>query len=146
MSTVSKSVVIMAPVSKVFAIVTNPDNWIRYVTNLVDVTNRSPDLPAKGATFDWEYKMVGIKLHGSGSVVENRKDTNFGLLMEGKFPIRETYVFKDLGDSTTELKVTVEFELPGEILKMFENTGLMTKMNELEAKSVLEKIQALCEA
>jgi uncharacterized membrane protein len=145
MPVVSKSVTINAPVSKVFEVVTTPDNWVRYVTSLVDVSDRSADLPAQGSTFTWEYKMMGIRFSGKGTVTENRENQNFGLHMEGKFPIKETYVFRDGNDGTTELKVTVDFDLPGEVLKFFANTSLMGKMNELEAKSVLEKIKAICE-
>jgi len=145
MPVVSKSVTINAPVGKVFEVVTTPDNWIRYVTSLVDISDRSADLPAKGSTFTWEYKMMGIRFSGKGTVTENRENENFGLHMEGKFPIKETYVFRESGDSSTELKVTVDFDLPGDFLKIFANTGLMDKMNELEAKSALEKIKAICE-
>jgi uncharacterized membrane protein len=145
MSIVSQSITINAPVSKVFDVVVKPENWVKYVTSLVDVRDFSGDAPAKGSTFMWEYKMMGIRFTGKGTVTENMKDTHFSLSLESKFPIREAYVFKDLGGGATEFKVTIEYEMPGQMLKVLEKTSIVEKMNDLEAKSVLEKVKALCE-
>jgi uncharacterized membrane protein len=146
MSTISKAVKINASVSKVFSVVINPENWTRYVTSLTNVGDLSPDAPAKGSTFSWEYKMMGVKFRGKGTVTENVRNKSFGLTMEGKFPVKEHYDFMDSSDGSTELKIKIEYEMPGELLKIIANIPLVEKLNALESKNVLEKIKLMCEA
>ena len=145
MPVMSHSVEIKSPVSRVFEVVVNPDNWTRYVTSLVDISDLSPDAPAEGSTFRWEYKMMGLRFAGPGSVTENVKDKSFGLSIEGKHPVKESYEFVPKGDTATELKIDVEYEIPGALLGAIASKVVLEKMNKQEAKSVLEKIKTLCE-
>lgn len=146
MSAVRKAITISAPVGRVFNVVTSPDNWMKYVTSLVDVNNMSENIPQKGSTFKWEYKMMGIRFKGKGTVTENVKNKSFGMKMEGKFPIIESYDFIDKGDSTTELVVKVDYEVPGGLFGDIANKLLIEKMNVIESKNVLDKIKMMCES
>lgn len=144
MSIIKQSVVIEAPVSKVFEFVTNPANWPRYVTNLMDVKDMSPDIPAKGSTFTYQYKMMGFNFEGKGSIAENVKDKSFSLSFESVVPIKESYDFVDMGDGTTEFFFTLEYEVPGKLLAIA-NTLLIEKLSVIETKNILEKIKVECE-
>lgn len=144
MSEIKQSIVINAPVSKVFEFVTNPANWPRYVTNLMDVKDMSPDIPAKGSTFTYQYKIMGFKVEGKGTVTENVKDKSFVLSFESVVPIKERYDFVEKGDSTTEFFFNLQYEVPGQILAVA-NKLLIEKLNTIEAKNVLQKIKAECE-
>lgn len=144
MSEIKQSIVINAPVSKVFEFVTNPANWPRYVTNLMDVKDMSPDIPAKGSTFTFQYKIMGFKVEGKGTVTENVKDKSFGLSFESVVPIKESYDFVDRGDGTTEFFFNLQYEVPGQILAVA-NKLLIEKLNTIEAKNILQKIKAECE-
>lgn len=146
MSKVHKSVIINAPVGKVFSFVTAPENWTRYVTSLVAVTDQSPDLPAKGGTFKWQYKMMGVKMSGKGEVSESVKNKVFGLRLTGKASINEHYEFESNPDGTTTLKVGIDYEMPGEMMQAIANSKLVEKLNAMESKNVLDKIKAMCEA
>lgn len=144
MSEIKQSIVINAPVSKVFEFVTNPANWPRYVTNLMDVKDMSPDIPAKGSTFTFQYKIMGFKVEGKGTVTENVKDKSFGLSFESVVPIKENYDFVDRGNGTTEFFFNLQYEVPGHILAVA-NKLLIEKLNTIEAKNILQKIKAECE-
>ena len=144
MSEIKQSIVINAPVSKVFEFVTNPANWPRYVTNLMDVKDMSPDIPAKGSTFTFQYKIMGFKVEGKGTVTENVKDKSFVLSFESVVPIKESYDFVDRGNGTTEFFFNLQYEVPGQILAVA-NKLLIEKLNTIEAKNVLQKIKAECE-
>jgi uncharacterized membrane protein len=145
MSVINKSVAIKAPLSKVFNFVTNPENWTRFVTSLMDVKDLSPDAPAKGSTFRWTYKMMGMKLTGDGTVTEYSKNKRFGFAFKSVAPITEHYDFVNKGDGVTELKVTVEFEMTNKVLKVFSDSKLLTRLNGLEARNILDKIKVMCE-
>jgi uncharacterized membrane protein len=145
MSVINKSIVIKAPVSKVFGFVTNPENWTRYVTSLVEVNNLSPDAPKKGSTFKWAYRMMGVKFRGKGTVTDNVKNKRFALSLEGKHPVSETYEFSDKGDGSTELKVKVEYEIPSKVFSAIADKLVVQRLNAIEARNVLEKIKLFCE-
>lgn len=146
MSVISKSVKIKASPAHVFSVVTNPDNWTRYVTSLVAVKNMSSDIPAKGSTFTWEYKMMGLKFGGKGQVSESVKNKRFGLMLKGKATVIEGYDFIDNGDGTTTLDIKIDYQMPGAFAEALMSTKLVEKLNNLESKAVLDKIKLMCEA
>ncbi len=145
MPVVTKSMEIKAPVEKVFQVVTDPDNWTRYVSSLVEITDRSQDIPAKGSTFAWKYRMMGFNFGGRGTVTDNQPNESFAMTLESKFPIKESYVFKDTGDGTTRLEVTIDYEMPSPMKALFGDSAVMEKINDMESRGVLEKVRALCE-
>jgi uncharacterized membrane protein len=145
MSVINKTVLIKAPVSRVFAFVTAPQNWTRYVTSLVDVRDLSADAPAKGSTFRWAYKMMGVTFTGTGTITENVKNRRFGMSLRSKMNINESYEFSKSENGATELKVRIEYEMPGQVLAYLADTRLVERLNNLEARNVLDKIRMMCE-
>lgn len=144
MATISEKIVINAPVEKVFGFVTNPDNWTEYVTSLTEVSNVTSPRLEPGTSFDWEYRMLGIRLHGSGKVNSNVSGREFGLTMEGTVPISEHYTFASNG-AGTELAIRIEYDLPSRVLEKIANSSLVEKLNRREALNVLEKVKLFCE-
>lgn len=144
MATISEKIVINAPVEKVFGFVTNPDNWTEYVTSLTEVSNVSSPGLEPGTSFNWEYRMLGIKLHGNGRISDNVKGREFGLAMDGTVPIKEHYTFSSNGGGT-ELAIRIDYELPSQVLQKIANSSLVEKLNRREALNVLEKVKLLCE-
>lgn len=140
---IKESIVIKSPVGKVFEFITNPNNWSRYITNLVEVKAMSPDMPAQGSTFSYRYKILGFNFEGKGSVIENIKDKRFRLSFESVVPIKEGYEFLDRGDST-EFFFDLEFGVPGPMSALFDNR-LIEKLSIMDARNILEKIKVACE-
>lgn len=144
MSTVSRKIMINAPIEKVFQFVTSPDNWTKYVTSLVDVRDVSSPGVEKGTTFVWQYRMLGMNFGGKGTIIENVKSSKFGMKMEGGFPITENYTFQQIGGGT-ELTVEVKYEIPGKIMQVVAKSSVIEKLNQKEADGVLDKVKMLCE-
>lgn len=144
MATISRTIVINAPLEKVFQFVVSPDNWTKYVTSLVDVRDVSSANVEKGTTFAWKYRMLGMDFGGKGTVTENVTNEKFGMKMEGGFPITENYGFKKANGGTA-LTVEVIYETPSKIMQTVSKSGLVEKLNQKEADAVLEKIKILCE-
>ena len=145
MARITRSIKINAPLSKVFDYVTNPENWTKYVTGLVDVRNVSGDAPAAGMTFEWTYRMLGINNGGTGKVDDFEKNRKFSMEMEGSFPIKETFTFQ--GDNnSTELTFDIQYDVPGKVLGVIADKLLVARLNVKEADAVLNKVKDLCEA
>lgn len=144
MAVIKRSVEINAPLRKVFEFVSKPENWTKYVTSLIAVENISDDPIKVGTTFDWTYRMLGMDFNGKGKVLEYEQDSRFKMVMEGHFPIIETYIFQ--GDDTkTTLTVQIEYDLPGKLLGVLADRVVVEKLNVKEADTVLDKIKTLCE-
>jgi ligand-binding SRPBCC domain-containing protein len=144
MASITKKIVINAPVGKVFNYVTRPENWTKYVTSLIDVRDVSSDKIETGTTFKWTYRMLGMNFNGKGHVTEYVKNKKFGLKMEGSFPIQETYAFTPV-ERGTELSFDIQYEVPGKIMGIVAKRGLIEKLNKKETANVIGKIKMLCE-
>ncbi len=144
-STVSASVRVHAPVEKVFAYVTDPQNWTKYVTSLVEVRGLPGGAPEAGMTFEWTYRMLGINFRGAGTVSVVRKDRAFGLQMRGGFRAEESFRFEREAAATV-LTAEITYEMPGKVLGVIANRLVVEKINRKEAQAVLMKIKAICEA
>lgn len=144
MPTIKELITINSPVDKVFAFMTSPDNWTKYVTSLTSVCDFSSAALEPGTSFTWEYRMLGVKLSGTGTITDNAKNTVFGMKMTGAIPMSEYYKFTMSG-SDTELAVEITYEMPGKVLEKIANSRIAEKLNQREAINVLEKIKLLCE-
>jgi anaerobic magnesium-protoporphyrin IX monomethyl ester cyclase len=144
-SRIIRKINIQAPVSSVFEYVTDPKNWTHYVTSLVDVRNISDSSLKAGTTYEWTYRMLGINLDGTGSVVHYTKDNKFALEMEGAFPIRETFTFQGDAQSTL-LTFEIRYNVPGKVLGVMADKLVIEKLNVTEAVAVLNKVKDICES
>jgi coenzyme Q-binding protein COQ10 len=145
MARITQSIKINAPLSAVFDYVTNPENWTRYVTSLVDVRNVSDEVPKAGTTFEWTYRMLGVNNDGKGSIVEFEKGSKFAMAMEGSFPIKETFTFQG-DEKSSELNFEIKYDVPGKVLGVIADKLVVERMNVKEAIAVLNKIKDICEA
>jgi anaerobic magnesium-protoporphyrin IX monomethyl ester cyclase len=144
-SKISMSIKINAPLHKVFAYVTTPENWPRFVTSLVDIRNLSTKSVRAGTKFEWTYRMLGVNLEGKGKVVAYTEDKHFSMEMGGAFPMREVYHFKGNSKVTT-LELELQYEVPGKVLGAIANRLVVEKLNKKEAAAVIKKVKDLCEA
>lgn len=131
MSTIRESIIINAPVDRVFRFVTNPGNWTKCVESLTAVSNFSSLHMEPGTTFAWEYRAAGGTRHGIGHINQNVLNAKFSMSMDGDAALTETYTFTPREDGT-ELTVQIgsSEEAPGE---------------GEEAGRILETIKKLCE-
>ena len=144
MPTIEQKILIKAPVAKVYAMIANASNWTEYVTSLTEVSNVSSPGLEPGTTYDWEYRMLGVKLSGTGVVTENVFQESFGMRMEGTIPMTEKYAMREV-DGVTVLGVTINYQMPGKVLEKIANSSLVEKLNLREADNILAKVKLLCE-
>ncbi len=143
MEKISKSIRIHVPVADVFDHLSNPVNLLEIWPSMVEVNN--PVVSATGAhTFDWVYKMAGVRFHGRCETVEVepnrlRVDRN-----EGGIP--STFRWRYAGaDGTTEVQLDIEYEPPFAVLGRLAAPFLRI-MNEREAGTLLANLKGRMEA
>ncbi|GAB4430594.1 MAG: hypothetical protein Kow002_18980 [Anaerolineales bacterium] len=142
MAKIEKSLLINAPVEKVFDFMAKPENLPVVWPSLQEVRNVQP-LPNGGYTYDWTYKMAGIRFEGHAKwtkFIENQR-----IVDENESGIPSTFIWTyQAEEGGTRVSLSVDYTIPGAALgKLAE--PIIHKMNEHEAETVLANLKARME-
>jgi uncharacterized membrane protein len=140
MPTIRKSIAIRAPVDRVFDYVGDPRNLVEIWPSLVAVRNveRHP----AGDSFDWEYQMLGLWIHGHAEPVERVQNTRLVTHSVTGIPGMFRWTYGCRGDET-EVTLEVDYELP--VLGRFAQ-GIIGQVNEREAHILLANLKRRMES
>jgi uncharacterized protein YndB with AHSA1/START domain len=142
MATIKKSININAPVEKVFEYAKNPEILPEIWPSLVEVKNIK-ELPNGGNSWDWVYKMVGMRFTGSSENTEVVPNERTVTLSTGGIDSTITWEYQPV-DEGTKLTITTEYKVPIPLLgKLAES--IIVKMNENEQEVVLANVKAMME-
>jgi carbon monoxide dehydrogenase subunit G len=138
-----KHIEINAPVEKVFDFMEEPENLPEIWPSLQEVTNVKK-MPDGGQTYDWTYKMAGIKFKGSSKTTEFVNNERSVVVNEEGIPSTFTWEYHPHGEGTS-LDVRIEYEIPVPVLgKLAEK--VIIKMNDNETNTLLSNLKAVMEA
>ena len=141
MAKIVKSIKINAPVEKVFEYCV-PDNITEIWPSLVEVKNIK-ELPNGGHSFDWVYKMAGMRLNGSSEDIEVVPNERTVSLSTGGIESTITWEYQPMDDGT-KFTATTEYKVPIPLLgKLAES--IIVKMNENEQEVILANLKAMME-
>jgi uncharacterized membrane protein len=143
MAKIEKSIVIDAPVEKVFAFMAEPNNLLEIWPSLLEVRNVEP-LPNGGYCYDWTYKMAGLRFEGRAEWIEFVKDRRVVDRNESGIPSTFVWTYQPEGDGT-RVTVNAEYSIPGAALGHLAEP-IIHKMNEHEADIILANLKARMEA
>jgi uncharacterized membrane protein len=139
---IERSVLINAPVDKVFSYVHEPNNMLEYWPSMLEVKNVKA-LPNGGYEYDWVYNMAGIHINGHAEWVEYVKNERVVNKNESGIPSTFVWSYKPEGDGT-RLDLSVEYTIPGAVLgKLAE--PFIRKLNENQADTVMANLIARLE-
>jgi len=142
MTKIAKSITILAPVEKVFEYMDNPANMPEIWPSMVEVRNVRREANG-GNSFDWTYKMAGVRMDGHSDVLEHIP--NKRLVTHSKQGIESTFtwtLFEEKGH--TILHVEAEYKIPVPLLgKLAE--AVIAKENEREADTLLANLKTVME-
>ena len=143
MRTIRRSVEISAPVEEVFEFMTQPENLPSIWPSMVEVKNvtRAPD----GAhSFDWTYKMAGIKFRGHAATVDVERNRRTVVRNDKGIPSTFVWTFRPAGEGRASVTIVVEYAIPQKLLRALAEP-LIAKLNEHEAETVLANLKARME-
>lgn len=142
MSKIEKSLLINAPVEKVFDFMSKPENLPQIWPSLQEVRNVQP-LPNGGYTYDFTYKMTGFRVEGHAEWIEFIK--NQRIVDQAKSEIPSTFAWSyQTENGGTRVSLKVDYTVPGAILSKLAEP-IIHKMNEHEADTVLANLKARME-
>ena len=137
MARVEGSIIINAPVEKVFAYLDDPANGLDFIPGITDI--RDVTGLGVGQKWGWTYKMMGLSLKGEAEVTEYIRDkrcvvkTTGGILSIWTL----TFIAKAGGAS---MRLAVEYSIPVPVLgKLAER--LVLRLNQREAEFAIANLK-----
>lgn len=141
MAKVTRSVVLKAPVEKVFSYISNPKNEMEFIPSITDI--RDIQGQGVGDKYGWTYKMVGISLKGESEIIESVANKQYVSKSSGGIVSTWTWTFEPEGDGT-RLGITVDYTIPVPVLgKVGER--LVLRQTEREADLAMENLKDILE-
>lgn len=133
MKELKKSVDVRAPAEQVYAFLTQPANLPKVWPSLIEVSNitRAED---GSHSFDWTYKMGGLKFHGTSRTTEVEPSRRIVSRNEGGIPSTFRWSLEPRGDGTRVL-CEVVYEIPTILGKIAE--AVLQKANERELELMM---------
>jgi uncharacterized membrane protein len=141
---IEKSIVIDAPLERVFAYYSEPENLPEVWPSMLEVSDVQRAEDGHATTFRWVYKMAGMRFTGSSVVAAYEKNRRF--VTETKGGIESTFetTFEDQGDKTL-VREHVHYRVPVPLLGRVAERFL-AKSNEHEIETSHKNLKARMEA
>lgn len=143
MAKLESSVTINAPMEKVFEYGSKPENLPEFWPSMIEIKNIK-ELPNGGYSYDFVYKMAGMRLTGSSEDTEFVPNERIVSISAGGIESTFTWTYEPEGGGT-KVTALVEYKIPLPLLgKVAE--AFIVKMNENESETILANLKARLEA
>jgi uncharacterized protein YndB with AHSA1/START domain len=143
MAKLESSISINAPVEKVFAYATKPENMPEYWPSMMEVKNVK-ELPNGGYSYDFVYKLAGVRLAGFSEDTEFVPNERHVSVSTGGIESKITYLFQP-EDGGTNFAVEAEYTVPVPVLGKFAES-IIVRMTEKEVEVILDNLKTVMEA
>ena len=144
MAKIERNIHIDAPVEKIFGYMLDPANLPEIWPSMVEVKDVKRMPEHVGTTYNWVYKMAGMRFEGSTQVIESSVNRHVVVKSKGGIPSTFTWFYQN-DSGKTKLTVEVEYSIPMPLLgKLAE--AIIVKQNEHEADVLLANLKSRMEA
>ena len=140
-SSLFKTIIISAPVEKVFNYVEDPTNLPEIWSSLVEVKDVER-LPNGGTKLGWVYKMTGVRFEGTTETTEYVANQRLVTKNKGGVSSIITWTFESEDDTKVTFEVDYTLNIP--VLRKLAEP-LLVKLNENEADLLLSNLKAKME-
>lgn len=142
MEKIHKHIEINAPVEKVFDFMGDPKHLLDIWPSMVNVKNIK-ELESGNQTYDWTYKMAGLKFEGTSKTIELVENERTVVVNEEGIPSKFVWEYRPHNGGTA-LDLDVEYTVPTPVLgKLAEK--VVVKLNDNEASVMLANLKAVME-
>jgi uncharacterized membrane protein len=140
MATIRRAITVRAPVARVFDYLADPTHLPALWPSLVAVRNVVAT-PA-GPSFDWDYKLLGMTIHGHSDAVEMIQNERLVARSVTGIPNTFRWLFARHGD-LTEAALEVDYQVPmlGRLAE-----GIVGRVHEREAQTLLANLKRTLES
>ncbi len=147
MTQIRKSILINAPIEKVYAFARDPEKWNRWFVGL-SVPEETKGHGEAGTTTKHKYTMAGVEFPMIAKVVEDTpgpKVARWRGTFEGPLSGQHAWTYTAKGDAT-EMAGELDYTIPGSIIGKIADKLVIEKLQERAIEHSLENLKLLCEA
>lgn len=145
MASVSKHVVINAPVAKVYEFVADyPERATSFIPGLNRIEHVTPKAAGPGQTWQYEFNWFGLVVSGNTTCTKLERPTLYEFDTVTGNRSTWQYRFAPEGGST-HVTLTVDYDVPESMLAKFATEGTLQSMNEQRAAETLANLKGLLE-
>jgi uncharacterized membrane protein len=135
------SIHVDASIDDVFDYIADPSNMPEWVPNMVEVSNVRGE--GKGSTFEWIYKMVGLRMAGNTEITEFEENKLVEHHSSGA--IKSTWRHElDRHSGQTRVKLSIDYEVPSRVGKKIAEKILL-RQHQREMKVGLNALKEIVE-
>ena len=137
MSHVEGIITIQAPPAKVLEAledIAHAPEWVSSLQKVWDIQGKG-----KGCTYKWTFKMRGVNVDGSTEILESMPEL-FVMSTTGSIPSTWTWAIKP-ADGGAELKLTIDYTVPGSFLGAIADRLLIENENQKELRAALANLK-----
>ncbi len=143
MEKIRKYAFIEASPAKVFGYLADPAHLPEIWPSLVEVSNVQTK-PDGAHSFDWTYKMAGVKFHGHSETLEVQRDRLRLVRNASGIPSTFRWSFEPRAEGT-DFGLEVEYEMPGQLLGRLA-APFLRRLNDREADTLVHNLKERMEA
>lgn len=139
MAAVERSIVIRAPVAKIFSYLIEPVNLVEIWPSLIEVGEVRQTPEGVGSSYRWVMKMAGMRFEGATEVVEFVRERRIVLRDGGGIKGTRTILFHPENEGTRltfQSEYTLNVPMLGKLVESF-----VFKENEKETIRVLTNLK-----
>ena len=148
MSHIYKSILVNAPIDKVYKFARDPNRW-----NLFFVGLSAPDeikgTGDAGTVVKHHFTMMGISFPITTKVVDEKlvgTKAYWKGAIEGPLTATNEWNYIAKGAEETEISINIDYTIPGKLLGKVVDKLLIERIQEKAAATTLENFKLLCEA
>ncbi len=143
MAKIDRTIMINAPVEKVFEYLVLPTNLPEIWPSLIEVKDVKQTPQHVGDSWRWAYKMAGVRFEGETKTEEYIPNKRIVTKSTGSIPSKYVYTFEK-ENGHTHLREEVEYAVPDPLLVKFKERFVL-KVNEDETDAFLANLKARLE-
>ncbi|HLC99545.1 hypothetical protein A2841_00045 [Candidatus Kaiserbacteria bacterium RIFCSPHIGHO2_01_FULL_48_10] len=140
---IEQSVIINAPVERVFEFITNPKNRPKFLPDSLPPTNISSKAAKVGQTWDWHNGVMKMSLKGKAEVVGLEPLRRYTVKHSGDADVVQSFLFEAAGDKT-KLTYSAPFAVGHHSLEKL-NASILHGIHQIFARRALENVQKFFE-
>ncbi len=142
MARIQKSVIVQAPIEKLFDYLNDPNKLTEYWPGMIEVKDVE-SLPNGGSCFKFTYKLAGIPMTGKSEDVEIVPLKRMVSVTHGGVESRVTWELEPAAVGTL-VKLENEYKIPVPLIANMAE-GMLNKMAENEANAIIANLKVRME-
>ena len=139
MQTITRDVLVKAPIEKVFNFLVDPHNLAEIWPNIVEVKGVKKARNTDGFKFTWEYKMAGVPFEGKCETIEHVPHERIVIKSTKGLDSTITWMLQPARQDT-QVILKFEYQIPASVLKQAEEEAVVQE-NEREVDAMFQNLK-----